>query len=286
LSRVVVVGCGYVGRVLAQSLADEGREVFAVRRSEVPPGKGITWLRADLASPSSIETLRAGLAGETPLDLFYLVGADARSDEAYRVAYVDGLTHLLAAVEDAPVRRLLFASSTAVYAQADGSWVDEDSIAEPTGFSGRRLLEGEGVALAAPMDACVVRYGGIYGPGRTRLIDRLLEGQAIVAMDDGRYRNRMHRDDCAKTMAHLASLERVERHYLGVDDEPAELREVQRWLCDRIGVNAADLEPPARSARGGHKRCRNARLRASGMVLQHPSYRSGYGELLTRLRSR
>ncbi len=153
----------------------------------------------------------------------------------------------------------------------------------PQGFSGRRLLEGEAVLAKAAVETVAVRFGGIYGPGRTRLIDRIASGHAIAAQDEPQYRSRMHRDDCARTMQHLSAIASPEPRYVAVDDEPTDQRDLQAWLCERLGVDPAGREPVATSRPGGGKRCRNARLRGTGLELRYPTYREGYGALLSDL---
>ena len=93
----------------------------------------------------------------------------------------------------------------------------------------------------------------------------------------------MHRDDCARTMRHLGRITAPAARYLGVDDEPTDQRDVQAWLCERLGVEPAGLTPTGAARRGGNKRCRNARLRATGLELRFPTYREGYGALLSDL---
>ncbi len=138
MARVLIAGCGYVGTALAASLAVERHEVWTLRRSPTPPPRGVTGIRADLTDVDALRRLPPRLD-----NVFYTASADGTDDRSYRSAYVDGLRHLLAALDGHPVRRMVFTSSTGVYAQSHGEWVDEDSPTEPTGFSGNRLLEGE-----------------------------------------------------------------------------------------------------------------------------------------------
>jgi nucleoside-diphosphate-sugar epimerase len=177
------------------------------------------------------------------------------------------------------IRRLLFASSTAVYAQSAGEWVDEASQTAPREFRGRILLEAEELVRTGPFPATVLRLGGIYGPSRTRLLDELRTGRARFV--PGRFTNRIHRDDAAGALEHLARLPAPEDVYLGVDCDPAEERTVYAWLAERLGApspRAAEAEPSGR--RVGSKRCRNARLLAAGYRFRHPTFREGYAALL------
>ena len=273
--RALIAGAGYVGAALAQGLAAAGHEVVLLRRSEMPPPPGGRAFRADLTAPGALDALPA-------TDLaFYTAAADERSDDAYRRAYVEGVARLIErlARQPAPPRRLLFTSSTAVYGQQDGEWVDESSATEPADFGGRRLLEGEALVRAAPFPGTVLRLGGIYGPGRSSLIERARSGAA----GGPTFTNRIHRDDAAGALAHLARLPAAAPCYVGVDSEPATEADVLDWLARRLGAPAASAPsaaPPAPRRARGSKRCRNALLLASGYRFRYPSYREGYEALL------
>lgn len=279
MRRVLIAGCGYVGTALGRMLAADGGEVFGLRRS---PGKlpdGIEPVLADLTDPSSLDAL------PTDLDAIAVtVSADGRTEAAYRAAYVDSLRNLLdlLAAQGQTPARIVFTSSTGVYRQSGGEEVDETSPTQPASSTGRILLEAEQTLLAAPFPAVVLRLAGIYGPGRTRLIDRVRDGSARCVEGAPVWTNRIHRDDCAGALRHLLTLEDPEPVYLGVDDDTADRCEVLRWLADRIGV----APPPTVAAeeagrsRGGSKRCSNDRLTGSGYRLRYPSYRDGYAEML------
>ena len=174
-------------------------------------------------------------------------------------------------------RRFFFTSSTGVYAQSNGEWVDERSPTEPETFSGRRLLEGERAVLNGPLPATVLRLAGIYGPGRTRSIERALE----APVEDGPpvYTNRIHLDDCAGALRHLMLLQNPEDLYIGVDHEPADRRVVANWLAGKLGV-AAKGKSSGNERRRTNKRCSNARLLDSGYEFRYPSFREGFTTLL------
>lgn len=275
--KLLIAGCGYVGSALAAELVGEGHEVWGLRRRFAHVPVGVRKVEADLSLPSDLVDLPTGLDA-----LVYLVSPGGSDDALYRAAYVEGLANLLAALERAHERprRILFASSTAVYGQRRGEWVDEDSPTEPEHFSGRRLLEAEAQLFASPFAATVVRFGGIYGPRRTRIVERVRTGSAFYR--PGHYTNRIHRDDCAGVLRHLLEHPAPERLYVGVDAEPVEERTLLNWLAGATGAPSPREAPgDARSpARGGNKRCRNARLLASGYVFRYPSFREGYASLL------
>src|SRR5690606_18040854 len=188
--RVLIAGCGYVGEALARRLVARGQEVFGLRRDASGLDARIRPISADVTVPSSLEGLPSVDA------LVYAVSAGGRHEAAYRGAYVEGVTNVLAALERGPglPARTVFVSSTAVYAQDDGSWVDESSPAAPERATARLLLEAERAATRAP-SAKILRLSGLYGPGRHHLIRTVDEGQGI-ARDV--YTNRIHRDDAAR----------------------------------------------------------------------------------------
>ncbi len=164
--RVLISGCGYVGTSLGLLLASEGCTVFGLRRntSALPPT--IHPINADFSTPLSPDALP-----ETLDAVVHTASPGGSTGEPYKTAYVDGPRNLLSAL--APqnaLRRFVLVSSTGVYGQKDGEWVDEDSPTEPGSTSGRRLLEGESLVLGGPVPAVVLRLGSIYGPGRTGAI--------------------------------------------------------------------------------------------------------------------
>lgn len=278
-ARVLIAGCGFVGAPLAERLAERGCDVFALRRSEVPAPRGVRSVRADL---SKIETLDV-LPGELDV-IIYMAGPAEPTEAGYRTAYLDGVDHLLRVVRERGElpRRMLFCSSTAVYSQHRGEWVDETSVTRPLRFNGEILLSAERLLHALLPEAIVVRLGGIYGPGRTRLIDGVRSGALRVRAGE-HFTNRIHRDDAAGVLERLALAESPSHGcYLGVDDEPADESEVLRYLAERLGVPEPRPYEPGRepAPRAGSKRCRNARIRAEGYSFAYPTFREGYAAML------
>lgn len=278
LARVLIVGCGYLGNSLGAALLCDAHEVWGLKRRPVGLALGIRPIEADLGLPATLRDL------PTDLDfVFYMVSPGGSDDALYRAAYVEGLRNFLGALEAQRVqtRRLFFVSSTAVYAQQRGEWVDETSPTEPRHFSGRRLLEGEHLLFESSFAATVVRLGGIYGPRRTRLIERVRTGSAVYRRRPPQYTNRIHRDDCVGALCHLMELEAPEPLYLGVDCEPADEASVLGWLAGVLGApppRAAESAP--RRQEGSNKRCRNERLLGSGYAFLYPTFREGYTAVL------
>lgn len=271
-ATVLIAGAGDVGIRAARRFAVLGHPVLALRRN--PPDEplpGIHWVRGDLTEPASL----AGLAG---VDIVvYAPTPSARSEEAYRAVFIDGLRHLLAALP-APPSRVVFASSSAVHGEHHGAWIDEETPPDPPGFNGRVLLETEQWLASAGVGGITVRLAGLYGPGRTQLLDRLREGSAAVPHGQGIHANRIHVDDAAAALVHVARLAQPEPVYLGVDDTPLPIDVLYRHLATLVG---GPLPPDGPAPAGvGNKRLSNARLRASGFQCQWPDARDGYASLV------
>ncbi len=280
--HVLIAGCGYVGSALAARLQAAGRSVFTLRRSEHKVA-GCVALRADLGEVAELSGALCALPAGEALDVCYLAAAGGYQPALYRRAYVAGPRNLLNALATRPLRRVVYASSTAVYGDAEGGWVDETTPARPSAFSGEVLLAGERWIAAARGRHCILRFGGIYGPGRNRLIERILAGEAIAPAAGPHYQNRIHRDDCAAIVQHVLEIPSPRRLYNAVDDAPVALAEVQQWLCEQLGVDVAGLRPGGgrRQRRpASNKRCLNRRLTNSGYQLLFADYRSGYASLL------
>jgi nucleoside-diphosphate-sugar epimerase len=290
--RVLIAGCGYVGSRLAERLRDRGHEVIGLRRdvARLPPG--IVPACADLAAPASLAAVELPGAIDA---VVYAAAAGAPDDAAYRRAYVDGPRNLLAELESRGQRpqRVIYTSSTGVYPQDEGQVVDETS--EVDGDDGRgtprvdRVREGERVfesfatSHVVGAEVVIVRFGGIYGPGRERLVESVRSGTIEYGERPRHFTNRIHREDCAGVLEHLLTLPSPHRLYAAVDDEPAPLDDVVRFLasCLALPVPPPRPSPPAAdSPPATGKRVANARLRASGYAFTYPTYREGYAAIL------
>ncbi len=270
--RVLVAGAGDVGLAAAGYLLAGGAEVTALRRSVNTSDDALQWIAADLGRPISLPV--------EPDVVIFCASPDRRDEAGYRRVYIDGVNHLFDALNPMPASpwpgRFILVSSTAVYAQDRGEWVDETSAASPRRFNGRILLQAERVAAERCPGAIAVRAGGIYGPGRMRLIRMVREGGLTVQADPPQFTNRIHRDDLAAFLAYLAGLQQPHPVYCAVDDGPAPRHEVLAWLARRIGAPA----PVIRNTDAGQgKRVSNRRLSRSGFRLQYTDYRAGYRQI-------
>lgn len=276
---VLIVGCGDVGGRLARQLLVAGWSVSGLRRNISALPEGVTGIAADLEQG----VCPATWPSVGPDYLVYCVAASQHDEAGYRSAYVDGLRNVLgwlAGHGQAP-RRLLFVSSSSVYAQQNGEWIDESAETAPKEYSGRVMLEAERLALDSGIPASVVRLTGIYGPGREWLLSQVRQGYRVTE-EPPLYGNRIHAEDAAGLLAHLLQADQAGRTldevYIGVDDAPAPLAEVVAWLREYMGVT--EWSEQQRVRRTGSKRCSNARARAFGWTPAFPSYREGYAAIL------
>ncbi|MBV7567311.1 SDR family oxidoreductase [Pseudomonas sp. PDM27] len=276
---VLIAGCGDVGSRLATQLLAAGWEVHGLRRDVARLPAGVIGVAGDLFNKDCPATWPIGAVDY----LVYCAAATDHDEAGYRAAYVQGLEHVLEWLNDygQVPNRLLFVSSSSVYGQQDGEWVDERSSTVASGYSGRVMLEAEQIALKSGIPASVVRLTGIYGPGREWLLTQVRRGYR-VAVEPPLYANRIHADDAAGLMACLLETDRrgvaLEDVYIGVDDEPAALADVVGWLRGYLGVTEWDDDSSVR--RTGSKRCSNARAKALGWTPKYPSFREGYAAIL------
>jgi nucleoside-diphosphate-sugar epimerase len=283
VSHIVIAGVGYVGTCLAEGLTLAGHTVYGLRRSS-GAGGALPYqpLVADLTDSGALH----GVLPTATTHIVFAAGPSTSSDEAYRDLFVHGLANLLAAARELPqLSRIVLVSSTSVFAQTGAEWVNESSSAQPEHWSGRRVLEAEGLLAQAPCSATRLRCAGIYGPGRTRLIDSVRSGRASYDPERPVYMNRIHRDDVAGALQHLLFLEQVAPLYLGVDTYPSPDGEVLEWLAGRLNAPAPTQARSAATDEGGrrggsNKRCSSERLQATGFKFRFPTFREGYGAML------
>ena len=278
MPSVLLAGCGDIACRLAQQLGDSWSCTGLRRHPENLP-VSITPLAADLCDAAGVHQALAGRAFDY---VVITLTPGERNEARYRAVYVDGTRNLLAALHGQP--RLLFVSSTSVYGQDAGDMVDEASLAEGSGFSGRCLREAEQLVQDSGLPASCVRFSGIYGPGRERLLRMVREGR-VNAAEAAQWTNRIHADDCAGVLAFLLRRwqqgEWVAPCYVASDAQPVQAGEVWQWLAGRLGVPDPLAGKDWRVGSAGGKRCNSALLQQAGYRFRYPDYQAGYATLLS-----
>ena len=270
MPRILIAGCGYVGEATADLFHSAGWNVEGCVHSKQSA------VRLS-AKPYSIRVLDISKRGEVAKHtggfdaVIHCVSSRGGDAEAYREIYVNGARHLL---ETFPKAKILFTSSTSVYAQRDGSWATEESETKPVRETSRILLEVERLILEK--SGIVARLAGIYGPGRSALLGKFLNGTATIDPQNDRFVNQVHRDDIASALFLLLNREAqtCAQIYNVVDDQPLLQSECYGWLARRLNRPL----PPTRKSeqprkRGDtNKRVSNVKLHQLGWTPDYPTF--------------
>ena len=279
--RLLIAGCGDLGmRVARRVLQNPINRVWGLRRTrpEAPEGMpGLTWFEADLAQPETMKNLPTGIT-----HILFSAAPNARTESDYRAVYFDGMRNVVQNAYSSALKRVLFVSSTAVYGEHGAEWVNEDTPVNPKNFNGRVLLETEQWLYTFGREHALttlsLRLSGIYGPGRTALLEKLKLGQVGAPSSAAHWSNRIHVDDAAAAVVHLMEFEHPQSTYLITDSTPLSMRTLYEALAQQVGgpVPAVSESP----AFVGSKRLSNARLRETGFIFQWPDSRDGYRNII------
>jgi nucleoside-diphosphate-sugar epimerase len=272
--KILIVGCGDLGSVVASQINVLGMQAIGVRR-HAQEIEGVTIIQADVTEPSTL----VPLTSLQPEVLIYCVAASAQTDDSYKVAYVDGLRHVLATqVGNKHLKHVFFVSSTRVYGQVTADLLSESTLPMPADFGGERLLEAESLLSALSCKATALRLSGIYGPGRLHMI-KLAQSPARWSQHDS-WSNRIHRDDAASFIVYLVkqalSASPLLPCYIVTDSKPVSQYEVLNWIANKLHI---DVQLPFSDVEGG-KRLSNQAMMETGFKLQYPDYQAGYQALL------
>ncbi len=274
----LVVGCGYLGHRVARRWLEAGHTVYATtrfdRRAAPLRSEGLRPLVLDVTRPASLAVLPAAHT------VLFAVGFDRQGEATRWQVQVEGLQAVLDALPRS-TGRIVYISSTAVYGQVGGAWVDEDSPCRPDRPSGRIVLAAEEVLRRHPWSdrAIILRLAGLYGPGRLPKMAEVLAGKPLVVPGHA-YVNLIYVDDAVSAVLAAENRATAPRTYNVADGCPVARREFYRALAARLGRPAVEFVEPAAdqaaAARGGDKRVSNRRMREElGIALVCPTYREG-----------
>jgi nucleoside-diphosphate-sugar epimerase len=283
-SAKLVIGCGYLGRRVADRWRNQGHEVFVLTRAAEHAAEfQKTGLRTIVADVMRLETLAGLPTAETVL---YAVGYDRNQTYGLEELYLRGLVNVLNALP-AATGRVIYVSSTGVYGDRKGEWIDEHTPCFPDRPGGRACLAAEEALIAHPRGAAaiILRMAGIYGPGRVPSKDKLESGRAIPAPASG-WLNLVHVDDAVTVVLAAGEARQGARHYLVSDGHPVSRRDYYRELAGQMHAPAPrfmalDATAPSTLRAASDKRVSNARLVAEmGVRFRYPSYREGLAAIL------
>ncbi len=255
-TRKLIIGCGYLGSRVARRWIAQGDTVFALTRSADRAGEfrklGIAPVVGNVTDPASLTAL-------PEVDtILYAVGLDRRSEQSQREVYVGGLGNVLNRLAG-KVRRFLYISSTSVYGQNTGEWVDESSECWPESENGKVCLEAEQLLRSRIPAANILRLAGIYGPGR--LVARIAAIRAGLTLEGNpdTWLNLIQVDDAVAAILACERRGAPGDTYLVCDDEPVRRMEYYKLLASLLGAPAPRTALPP-LARGGQGRSRGLSL--------------------------
>ncbi|WP_086929550.1 NAD-dependent epimerase/dehydratase family protein [Agarilytica rhodophyticola] len=269
-NKHLFIGFGEIASLCASHLVANGDSVVGIARRTKPVVPGVTLWQGDVLSHPILQRVSENCFDSAIITMT----PSSRGPDGYRRAYFDVVDVLLRLwrKNNAP-KRILFISSTSVYGQSDDEVVNEDSLTEPKSETAKVLLETEQLLLDSGLKSTIIRFSGIYGPGR----DYLLRQVKDLKGGDDTYTNRIHIEDCCGVICHLLAtdVDKLDSVYLASDHEPVKSREIRTWLAARMNIGSEQLVTQT-SSRGGNKQCDNSKLLKSGYVFRYPSYKEGY----------
>ncbi|MBI3306271.1 MAG: SDR family oxidoreductase [Candidatus Omnitrophica bacterium] len=269
--RILIVGCGYTGTVIGKYFREQKQKVWGIIRSDKNrpqlEAAGITPIIADLTKPETLTDI--------PDVSFVVISAapDDRSESAYREIYLTGIANLLKVLQKKfPPNLIVYLSSTGVYGDKKGEWIDEQISPEPENERGRILLQAEEALLHSGFPVVILRLGGIYGPERNTLTR---SNHSMTPNNQNEYVNMIHVSDIAAMMPVIFKKAEAGSIYLAVDDEPVCRASFYHslGLVDKVDEDSLKNSPP------GGKRCSNKKLKSLGYSFQFPTFREGYAEI-------
>lgn len=281
----LLFGCGYLGSRIASRWIHDGEQVHVLtrsaRRASALRADGMLPIVGDVTDPDSLTALPAAST------VLFAVGHDRQSGKTMDEVYVTGLANVLDALPADRIDRFLYVSSTSVYGQSDGSWVDEASPCNPVRDGGRICLAAEQTLARHPLGqrAVTLRLAGIYGPGRVPRRDDIRTGDPIPAPQGNL--NLIHVDDAARAILAAERVAKVPNTFVVSDGYPVERREYLREVARLVGIDQPtfrDVDPLSAKAQRAmsDKKVHNRRMLSElRMHLAYPSYRSGLQSILS-----
>lgn len=291
---IVILGCGYVGAAVAEQALARGMYVTALTRNKEKAAKlqekGVQLVvEAELDSDAWHDQI-------DPHQDYVLncVSSGGGGLDGYRKSYLAGQQSMLQWAKQGRIGTAIYTGATSVYPQFDGELVDETSVPESLSPSGDILLQAEQVLSEGAANAniqrwFVLRLGGIYGPDRHYLLDKLRAGETVFPGSGDFYVNMIHRDDIVSAAFTLfQSPEDIkDRVYNLVDGDYPNKGEMVSWLANRLGLDQPTFDSSQSLNREGRRRNAEGKLpnrrvsieriqRELGWKPTYPSYREGY----------
>lgn len=279
----LVFGCGYLGSQVAQRWLHAGDHVYSITRNSTRAKElkslGLTPIVADITKPETMADLP-----ETDTILF-AVGMDRSKYSDIRSVYVDGLSNVLGHVSNSPAQ-FIYVSSTGVYGDFGGQWIDETFPTMPDREGGKACLEAERLLTASGFGdrATILRFAGIYGPGRvpTRETIELKQWKKLSAKG---YLNLIHVDDGARIIEEISNQQPTGETFIVSDGRPPLRQSYYEFIAQHFGMNEIPWEQSETTAEnsrsGSNKRVSNQKLvDRFGIEFKYGDYKAGLSQAL------
>jgi len=276
MAKILIIGCGDLGQAVAIKLFSQDHHITGLKRHPPTNKQSIHYIKADI---SKIETLNS-LTGDFQQAIIIL-SPDSSSTEAYQAVFETGINNLLLALNKNT--SITFISSTRVYTENNGEWVNEKTPANACDPKSRLILQAESRILAHNPLNTIIRFSGIYGRAKGYFLQQI-KNAAPIQQYPSYYTNRIHRSDCIGVIVHLINKkiagDKLEPIYLASDSEPSPKWDVACYLAKQMNCNKpiASSEPDQNSQ---NKRISNQRLMDSGYTFKYPSYKQGYQQTIS-----
>ncbi len=273
--NITILGCGYVGSALANYWQERGHFVTGTTTSwqRVAPLSEllsqVVLIKGDDAD--AVESLVRGQ--DTVVVSVAPTSSQAADEDSYSTTYLSTAKNLVKALEQTPtLKQVIYLSSCSVYGDRQGNWVDENSTILPQDHRSQVLYETEQILMEASKEnqrVCILRLGGIYGPGRELI--RMYGGLAgmILPGKGDRVINWTHRDDIVEAIE-FARLKELEGIYNLVDDSQLTVKEQIERVCFQYNLPPVRWDNSSLSIQRKSLRVSNQKLKAAGYQLVHP----------------
>lgn len=261
-----------------------GKSVTGVKRTpDSAPTNNIELVAADVTQRENLESLFEKSFSNDSCDVVVTLTPSNYGEQGYRDSYLACAEALVEIMPNySPSSRIIFVSSTSVYPENSGNWVTENSDCNASSVTGKVLVEAENALANSDIRHCNLRFSGIYGPGRTRLIEMTKSGR-IAPNSPRHWTNRIHADDCAGVLDFLLTLpdEKMPDCLIGTDCNPVPKHDVQKFIANELEVDVPSaIENPGDNQMETGKRCSNKLLLELGYKFLYPGYREGFRALL------
>jgi nucleoside-diphosphate-sugar epimerase len=273
--NIAVLGCGYVGNVLAESWQEQGHFVTGTTTSRGRiSALAASLSKAVIAKGSDFSAMQSLLQEQNTLVVSIApTGLQEADTAAYETTYISTAQNLVKVLSQAPnVTQIIYLSSCSVYGDRQGEWVDETSQIAPVEQRSQVIHESEKIILQAANEqqkVCILRLGGIYGPGR-ELVSMFggLAGMTMPGKGD-RFINWIHRDDIIGAIE-FARLNELQGIYNLVDDSRLTVKEQVARVCARYDLPEVKWDPSQLSLQRKSVQVSNHKLKIAGFELTHP----------------